>query len=112
MDKPKLIPVGDIVVKTGEYEKDGKTKNRYKNIGTFFARSDEGATAFREHGYTIKLEALPLGGEGWLSVFSKDEEKSGYEKAKEARAKLIPEEQSLVDSFGVDESISLNDIPF
>lgn len=71
-DKPKLIPVADITVKTGEYEKDGKKRNRYKNIGTLFARSDEGAESFRGHSFTIKLDALPNQGEGWLSLFERE----------------------------------------
>lgn len=97
-DKPKMKPFGDIVVKTGEYEKDGKTRNRYKNIGTLFA-SENAAEALRGHRVTIKLDALPQGGDGWLSVFEREnKEQSGYEKAKEARAKL-------------DDNFSLNDIP-
>lgn len=113
MDRPTLIPVIDVVVKTGEYEKDGKTRNRYKNIGTLFARSAEGADAIKEHSFTIKLDALPNSGEGWLALFPREKaEKSGYEKAKEARAKLDPEAQSLADSLPDEEEISLSDIPF
>jgi len=30
----------DLAVKTGEYEKDGKTKSRYENVGAVFASKD------------------------------------------------------------------------
>jgi hypothetical protein len=64
-DQPKLKPYGDIVIKTGEYQKDGKTKNRYKNIGTLFATPHFSRIS-------IKLDALPNGGDGWLSVFPRE----------------------------------------
>jgi len=34
--------LGDICVKTGSYEKNGETKNQYKNIGRLMANDDGG----------------------------------------------------------------------
>lgn len=64
-DKTPLKPYGDITVVTGKYMKDGKEKNRYAKIGTLFA------TPHFSH-ITIKLDTLPLGGEGWLNVFPRE----------------------------------------
>ncbi len=62
----KLKPYADITVVVGKYVKDGKTRNRYQKIGTLFA------TPHFSH-ITIKLDSLPLGGEGWLSVFKRED---------------------------------------
>ena len=32
----------DLAVKTGEYQKDGQTKNRYQNIGSVMEKEDGG----------------------------------------------------------------------
>jgi len=46
-------PYADLRVKTGEYEKDGKKKNRYMTIGTLFA------TEHFSNMY-LQLETLPI----------------------------------------------------
>lgn len=66
MAEQKLKPYGDIAVVTGKYEKDGKERNRYARIGTLFATPHFSRIA-------IKLDTLPLGGEGWLTVFPRDD---------------------------------------
>lgn len=112
MDESKLKPVGDISVKTGEYEKDGKTRNRYARVGTLFATPHYSRIS-------IKLDTLPLGGDGWLTVFMKDDQDttpsmSGIDKAREIANKLRPKEAVEVDdSFSDrDQPINLEDIPF
>lgn len=64
----KLKPYADIAVVTGKYQKDGKERNRYRNIGVLFS------TPHMSH-MVIKLDTLPLGGEGWLSVFPREDAK-------------------------------------
>lgn len=65
MTDDKLKPYGDVVVTTGKYtDKDGKERNRYKNIGTLFATPHFSRI-------TIKLDSLPMG-DGWLQVFPRE----------------------------------------
>jgi hypothetical protein len=61
-DKKSLRRYADLTVVTGTYEKDGKTKNRYAKVGTLLA------TPHFSH-MAIKLDVLPMSGEGWLNVF-------------------------------------------
>ena len=80
-DKSERREVKAIVRK---YEKDGEEKNYYITVGTAWVS---------EHGskISIQLDAVPVS-EEWnkkLYVFKPyEKEQSGYEKAKEARAKL------------------------
>lgn len=103
-DKPKLQPYGDIVVVTGKYMKDGKERNRYKNIGTLFATP-------HFSNISIKLEALPLNSDGWLRVFPRE----GSENMKPKDDGVSPGMQKMakdvIHEVG-DEPISLDDIPF
>lgn len=71
MDKPKLIPYADISVVSGTYQKDGKERNRYTKLGVLFA-SPGAVEALEGHRLSIKLDALPQGGEGWLNVFPRE----------------------------------------
>lgn len=90
-DKPKLQPYGDITAVTGKYMKDGKERNRYQKIGTLFATPHFSRIS-------IKLDAAPIGGDGWLNVFPIEKNES------EPKPDVIQE-------VG-DEPISLDDIPF
>lgn len=54
--------IGDICFKTGSYEKDGETKNRYLKGGVLF-QGDDGSF------YGV-IEAVPVGIEGRFSVFA------------------------------------------
>ena len=69
MDK-KLKPFADISVVTGQYEKDGKTRNRYHKIGVLFATP-------HLSNMSMKLDVSPLNSDGWLKVFVRDDWK-GY----------------------------------
>jgi len=52
--KPQLY--ADLRVKTGEYEKDGKTKNRYAEIGVLFASP-------HFNNMYMQIDTLPIGNE-------------------------------------------------
>lgn len=67
--------VGDLVVVVGTYEKDGKTKKRYENIGIKFENEDGGSF------FTLKRTFNPAGVPNpdnrdsvLISVFEKKEE--------------------------------------
>ena len=67
----KIRPVGSITIVTGQYQKEGETKNRYLQIGTLFQRLDE-ETGAPTNRMTIKLDALPppnSDGQYWLNVY-------------------------------------------
>lgn len=66
MSDSKLQPFGDIMTVTGKYEKDGKERNRYAKVGTMFSTPHFSRVV-------IKLDAAPIGGDGWLQVFPKEE---------------------------------------
>lgn len=66
MNEKKLKPYGDLMIVTGQYVKDGKTRNRYHKIGTMFASP-------HLSNLSIKLDSLPVNGEGWVKVFKRDD---------------------------------------
>ncbi len=47
----------DLAVKTGSYEKDGKTKNRYKTIGSIMEKDDNGRFMLLDP--MVNLAAIP-----------------------------------------------------
>lgn len=46
----------EVTAVTGTYEKDGETKKRYMNIGSVIET---------KNGLSLKLEAVPVGWDGW-----------------------------------------------
>ena len=65
MADTKLTPIGNVSIVTGQYEKDGETKNRYLQIGTLFERVGK-------VGHVIKLDAYPptnSDGQIWMNVW-------------------------------------------
>lgn len=96
MDKPKLQPYADITYVTGTYTKDGKERNRYQKIGTLFA------TPHLSH-MSIKLEALPIGGNGWLNIFKRED-------ATQEASNSTTRETAIEDIS--DEVIDLSTVPF
>jgi len=64
--------LGDICAPTGKYIKDGEEKTSWSKCGVLMQT---------EKGYRIKLDTVPLGGEGqgiWFSVFEKrDDQRQG-----------------------------------
>jgi len=56
------------IVHTAEYQaKDGTQKKKYTNIGTLFVYDDGGMS--------IKLDSIPVGFDGRLSVYERDGDK-------------------------------------
>jgi len=51
----------DVVAVTGKYtDRDGNEKNRYMNCGVVIQT---------EKGFSLKLEAVPIGSDGWFMLF-------------------------------------------
>lgn len=97
----KIKPYGDIVVKIGEYtDENGKTKGRYKNIGTLFATPHGSRIA-------LKLDALPIGGDGWLNVYRRDDAEHAFGTGNPRR-----QEERLPTEQEVDKPLDISDIPF
>lgn len=64
----------DVVAVTGKYtDRDGKEKNRYQNIGVVLSGKS---------GFTIKIESVPIGWDGWAYL---NEPKERDEKAPASR---------------------------
>ena len=59
--------IGRVCAPTGKYIKDGEEKTRWATCGVLMQT---------DKGYRIKLETIPVGGEGqglWFSVFEDDQ---------------------------------------
>lgn len=74
-EKNTDITFGDIVFSSGKYVKDGKERNRYHKVGVLRV-SKETAKLLSGHHLTIKLDTVPVGGDGWLRVFERDDSSS------------------------------------
>ena len=84
--------IGDICAPTGKYLKEGEEKTSWAKCGILMQT---------EKGFRIKLDTVPVGGEGqgiWFSVFEKDTPSQGS-------AQQTPSRPS--QDVGVDD-----DIPF
>jgi len=55
------------IVHTSEYQKNGETKKKYTPVGTLFVYDDGGMS--------IKMDAIPVGFDGKLAVYDRDENK-------------------------------------
>lgn len=66
----------DAVVTTGKYtDRDGKEKNRYLTVG---------AVLESDKGLSLKLEALPVGFNGWINFYEpKPKQDDGPAKSQE-----------------------------
>lgn len=61
----------DVVAITGKYQdKDGNEKNRYTNIGVVLETAK---------GLSLKLEAVPVGWDGWAGLYE-PKEREGSER--------------------------------
>lgn len=66
----------DVVAITGKYtNRDGVEKNRYLNCGAVFET---------DKGLSLKLEAIPMGSEGWFQLY-------------EPRGQSAPKDQPVAD---------------
>lgn len=88
-----------------ETKKDGSTI--WKRVGV------AGST---DKGMYVKLDSIPVGFDGWLSLFPKDENKttqesqSGFDKAKQVADQIRAKKDVVVDVPNTE--INLDDIPF
>lgn len=61
--------VYDVVAVTGEYQDaQGQTKKRYMNCGVVLQT---------DKGFSLKLEAMPVGSEGWFMLFEPKDNSQG-----------------------------------
>lgn len=66
----KMTPHKRAVAITGSYQdRNGDTKKRYTPVGTLFQYDDGG--------FALKLDAAPIGGDGWISFFDLDKKPAG-----------------------------------
>ena len=74
----------DIAVKTGSYEKDGKTKNRYENVGYVLTAEDGGKMYFLNRTFNPAGVPIHEGNEATvlLGVFEIKGRDGGSEPAK------------------------------
>lgn len=64
-----------IVATTGTYkDRDGNDKKQYTNIGTLFERPDGSQC--------IKLDAVPVGWDGWGNFYDIEQKQSAHNEAK------------------------------
>lgn len=79
----------DVVAKVGEYEgKDGQKKAKWMNCGAIFEN---------ENGkLSLKMEANPVGGNGWFALFSPKTNDSASRSAVENKEKESEKEAEKV----------------
>lgn len=102
----------DIVVKVGEYEKDGDTKNRYQNVGVVL-QGDNGPFILLNR--TFNPAGVPETDEDHmvlLSLFEDDDEGSSKKKKKKKKSKKKKQrEEDYEDDEDEDEDLD-DEIPF
>ena len=67
--------IGKIMAPTGKYIKNGEEKTSWSRCGVLLET---------EKGFRIKLDVIPIGGDGWLSVFEDDDKGSGTQQPSRA----------------------------
>lgn len=88
----------EVTAVTGTYEKDGETKKRYMNIGSVIET---------KNGLSLKLEAIPVGWDGW-AYLNEPQQREQQQKP----AARIPQRPGAAASFGnAGDDMDL-DIPF
>ncbi len=81
----------DVVAITGKYQdRDGNEKNRYTNIGVILET---------KNGLSLKLEAVPVGWDGWAGLYE-PKERDGNAPAPQQRQQTRREPPR--DDFGND----------
>ena len=66
------------IVHTSTYQKDGQEKKKYQTVGTLFIYDDGGMS--------IKLDSIPVGFDGKLSVYDRDENRKPNARTDTSRA--------------------------
>ena len=59
--------IGKIMSPTGKYIKDGEEKTSWSRCGVLMQTPN---------GFRIKLDVIPIGGDGWFTVFEDDDKGS------------------------------------
>lgn len=101
-EKKYPMPYADLRVKVGSYEKDGKTKNRYQNVGTLFA------TPHFSNMY-IQLDTLPITKDWDGRIYINPREEN---RVIDANADLNKPGGDVVIEDIDDKPIDLSEIPF
>lgn len=94
----------DVAVKTGSYEKDGETKNRYENVGSIF-QGEHGPYLVLKRSFNPAGVPFKEGSDSiLLSLFEPKEKESGGSRPA-SQPKPAPQQQRKTDDFK-------DDIPF
>ncbi len=89
----------DVVAITGKYtDNSGQEKNRYTNIGVVLET---------KHGLSLKMEAVPVGWDGWAGLYEPKERESSAEQRQSA-----PRQQQRAPAPRNDEWDDGGEIPF
>lgn len=89
----------DVVAVTGKYtDREGNEKNRYLNIG---------AVIQTRNGFMVKLEAVPVGWDGW-AYLNEPKERDGQQTARQPQQRAANAKPQRADDF----SDMPDDIPF
>lgn len=60
--------IGKVCAPTGTYIKDGEEKTSWSRCGILMQT---------DKGFRIKLDTVPIGGDGWFSVFEEEPQSKG-----------------------------------
>ena len=60
--------IGKICAPTGTYIKDGQEKTSWTKCGVLLET---------EKGFRVKMDVVPIGGDGWFSVFEEEDQSQG-----------------------------------
>ncbi len=60
--------IGKIMAATGKYIKEGEEKTSWSRCGVLMET---------DRGFRIKMDTVPLGGDGWFMVFEEEDQRHG-----------------------------------
>lgn len=83
------VKTHDLAVKVGSYEKDGKTKGRYKNVGMILKKDDGGEMILIDPLFNFAAVTRQEGKD--MVIISKFEVKENEQKPKQAADDTWPE---------------------
>ena len=69
--------IGKICAPTGTYIKDGQEKTSWTKCGVLLET---------EKGFRVKMDVVPIGGDGWFSVFEEEGQSQGSGTQRPSRA--------------------------
>jgi hypothetical protein len=93
-----MTPIKKAVATIGKYtDRSGKEKNQYITCGKLLQREDGS--------FCLKMDAIPVGWNGWLSFYDLDENRKEQAQAGIVEANRALQSASIPDDFN-------QDIPF